>query len=84
MFLRTLFYKGTEVTEGTVVIHKARGIGSTVRMLCYSHFGVILKAYKEGLVRSFHRLDDVYATSLGDSGHLKWCSLHAPHGLMVP
>ena len=72
MLLRTLFYKGTEVTEGTVVIHEARGVGSTVGMLCYSHFGVILKAYKEGLVRSFHRLDNVYAAGLGDSGHLKY------------
>ena len=84
MFLRTLFYKGTEITEGTVVIHEARGIGSTVGMLCHSHFGMVLKAYKEGFVRTFHRLDDVNAAGLCDSSHLKWRSLHAQYGLMVP
>ena len=84
MFLRSLFYKGTEVTEGTVVIHEARGIGSTVGMLCYSHFGMVLKAYEEGLIRPFYRFDDVNAAGFGDSGHLKWCSLHAQYGLMVP
>ena len=36
MFLHTLFYKCTEVTEGILVIHEARGIGSTVGMLLAS------------------------------------------------
>ena len=84
MFLHTLFYKGAEVAEALVIIHKALSIGSTVGMLAHSHLGMILQTYKEGLVRTLHRLDDVNAVGICDNSHLEWCSLHAQYSLMVP